>query len=88
MYLYNFFFGTNIFIYNSAELPGLIIAGILIDRIGRKYSMAIMFVAGAIFLFPLVDHRSNAITTVLMFGARASIMGSFTIAFIFAPEVN
>ncbi|XP_021773854.1 organic cation/carnitine transporter 7-like [Chenopodium quinoa] len=76
-----------VFITSFAELPGLIIAGILIDRIGRKYSMAIMFVAGAIFLFPLVDHRSNAITTVLMFGARASIMGSFTIAFIFAPEI-
>ncbi|KAL2943280.1 Organic cation/carnitine transporter 7 [Bienertia sinuspersici] len=69
------------------ELPGLIIAGLLIDRLGRKYSMALLFLSCAIFLFPLVNHRSNTVTTVLMFGARACIMGTFTIAFIFAPEI-
>ncbi|KAL2924830.1 Organic cation/carnitine transporter 7 [Bienertia sinuspersici] len=69
------------------KLPGLIIAGLLIDRLGRKYSMALLFLSCAIFLFPLVNHRSNTVTTVLMFGARACIMGTFTIAFIFAPEI-
>ncbi|KMT13277.1 hypothetical protein BVRB_4g085370 [Beta vulgaris subsp. vulgaris] len=77
----------DVFITSFAELPGLVIAGILIDKLGRKYSMAIMFVACSIFLFPLVSHRSGTVTTVLMFGARASIMGTFTIAFIFAPEI-
>lgn len=77
----------DVFITSFAELPGLIIAGVLIDRLGRKYSMALLFVVCSIFLFPLVTHRSTTITTVLMFGARASIMGTFTIAFIFAPEI-
>uniref|UniRef100_A0A803N4Y0 Uncharacterized protein n=1 Tax=Chenopodium quinoa TaxID=63459 RepID=A0A803N4Y0_CHEQI len=43
----------DVFITSFAELPGLFIVVILIDRIGRKYSMAIMFVASAIFLLPL-----------------------------------
>lgn len=73
--------------WSCEELPGLVIAGVLIDRLGRKYSMALLFVVCSIFLFPLVEHRSTTITTILMFGARASIMGTFTIAFIFAPEV-
>ncbi|KNA11542.1 hypothetical protein SOVF_134220, partial [Spinacia oleracea] len=77
----------DVFITSLAELPGLVIAGILIDRLGRKYSMAVLFVACSIFLFPLVSHRSDTVTTVLMFGARAAIMGTFTIAFIFAPEI-
>lgn len=77
----------DVFITSFAELPGLIIAGILIDRLGRKYSMAVMFAACSIFLFPLVVPRSEVATTILMFGARAAIMGTFTIAFIFAPEI-
>ncbi|XP_057539925.1 organic cation/carnitine transporter 7-like [Amaranthus tricolor] len=77
----------DVFITSFAELPGLVIVGVLIDRVGRKYSMAAMFVVCSIFLFPLVNHRSSTVTTVLMFGARACIMGTFTIAFIFAPEI-
>ncbi|KAL2943161.1 Organic cation/carnitine transporter 7 [Bienertia sinuspersici] len=77
----------DVFITSVAELPGLIAVGILIDRLGRKLSMAAMFVACSAFLFPLVVPQSEKVTTILMFGSRACIMGTFSIAFIFAPEI-
>ena len=71
------------------ELPGLILVGVLIDRLGRKLTMANMLVVCALFLLPLVIHRqSETWTTVFLFGSRACIMGAFTTAFIFAPEVT
>ncbi|CAO2836255.1 unnamed protein product [Amaranthus hypochondriacus] len=77
----------SVFITTFAELPGLVIAGILIDQLGRKYSMALMFVVCSAFLFSLAHRQTELVTTILMFGARACIMGTFTIAFIFAPEL-
>ncbi|XP_021773852.1 organic cation/carnitine transporter 7-like [Chenopodium quinoa] len=76
-----------VFITSIAEFPGLVIVGLLIDRIGRKNSMALMLAACCAFLVPLVARRSETLTTVLMFGSRACIMGTFTTAFIFAPEI-
>ncbi|KNA24583.1 hypothetical protein SOVF_014400 [Spinacia oleracea] len=77
----------DVFITSIAELPGLVAVGLLIDRLGRKISMAVMLVVCFAFLIPLVVPRSETITTVLMFGSRASIMGTWTTAFIFAPEI-
>jgi len=36
----------------------------------------------------LVVHQSPSVTTVLLFGARICITGTFTIVFIYAPEVS
>ncbi|MBA0583602.1 hypothetical protein Gorai_014453, partial [Gossypium raimondii] len=44
----------NAFITSMAELPGLLLSAILVDRVGRKHSMAIMFGLAFIFLTPLL----------------------------------
>lgn len=70
------------------ELPGLIFSAFVIDKFGRKLSMAVMFFVCCIFLLPLVVHQSRAVTVVLLFGARICITGTFAVVFIYAPEVN
>lgn len=70
------------------ELPGLILSALTVDRFGRKLSMAVMFFICCIFLLPLVVHQSRTLTTVLLFGARICIAETFTVVYIYAPEVN
>ncbi|KAL5554278.1 hypothetical protein UlMin_041679 [Ulmus minor] len=77
----------DIFITSFAEVPGLIIAAVTIDKLGRKNSMASMFFLCCIFLFPLVFHQPQDFTTGLLFGARTCITATFTIVYIYAPEI-
>ncbi|XP_023739636.1 organic cation/carnitine transporter 7 isoform X1 [Lactuca sativa] len=78
---------TNVFVTSLAELPGLGLAAIILDRLGRKISMKIMFLAGFILLLPLVVHQNQIMTTTFLFGARMFISTSFIVACIYAPEV-
>ncbi|OAY48705.1 organic cation/carnitine transporter 7 [Manihot esculenta] len=77
----------DVFITSFAELPGLIFSAFVIDKFGRKLSMAVMFFVCCIFLLPLVVHQSRAVTVVLLFGARICITGTFAVVFIYAPEI-
>lgn len=77
----------NVFVTSLAELPGLLLSAIIVDRLGRKLSMALMLVLGCIFLFPLLFNVSANLTTAMLFGARMCVMGSFTIATLYAPEL-
>ncbi|GFY80563.1 major facilitator superfamily protein [Actinidia rufa] len=78
---------VDVFITSLAELPGLILSAIIVDRIGRKLSMAIMFALGCILLLPLVFHQKEILTTGLLFGVRMCMMGTITVANIYAPEI-
>ncbi|KAJ4709123.1 organic cation/carnitine transporter 7-like [Melia azedarach] len=77
----------NVFITSLAELPGLLLSAVIVDRIGRKMSMAITSILTFICLLPLVIPQPAAITTALLFGARMFINGTYTVASIYAPEV-
>ncbi|GAA0157472.1 secondary carrier transporter [Lithospermum erythrorhizon] len=77
----------DVFITSLAELPGIVIAGITVDNIGRKFSMAIMYMLGCIFLLPLLFHQHEILTVVTLFGARMCIIGTFTIAGVYCPEI-
>ncbi|KAH7515230.1 hypothetical protein FEM48_Zijuj10G0004900 [Ziziphus jujuba var. spinosa] len=77
----------DVFITSFAELPGLLISAATVDRLGRKLSMSSMFFLCCIFLFPLVVHQPQELTTGLLFGARICITATFTIVYIYAPEI-
>lgn len=70
------------------EFPGILISAAIVDRLGRKLSMSAMFFLSCIFLIPLVFHQPEGLTTGLLFGARICITTTFTIVYIYAPEVN
>ncbi|KAI7744571.1 hypothetical protein M8C21_015984 [Ambrosia artemisiifolia] len=78
---------VNVFITSLAELPGLGLAALILDRVGRKISMEIMLVAGFVLLLPLIVHQNDVTTTGSLFGARMFISASFNVACIYAPEV-
>lgn len=69
------------------EIPGLVISAFVVDRIGRKFTMVVMFVLGSILLLPLMFHQNQFFTTTLLFGARTFVSATFTIACIYTPEV-
>ncbi|CAI0409966.1 unnamed protein product [Linum tenue] len=77
----------NVFIATLAECPGALAAILLVDRVGRKYTMAGLLLVCSAFVVPLVTHQSSMVTTILLFGARICITGSFAIAFVLAPEL-
>ncbi|PKI35682.1 hypothetical protein CRG98_043928 [Punica granatum] len=59
----------------------------MVDKLGRKLSMSMMFFLCCIFLLPLVVDQQAGLTTALLFGARICITATFTIIYIYAPEV-
>ncbi|KAG0470674.1 hypothetical protein HPP92_016770 [Vanilla planifolia] len=77
----------DVFITSLAELPGLILSGLIVDRIGRKLSVAFMQFATFGFLIPLIFHQKELTTTALLFCARICITGSITTVSIYAPEI-
>ncbi|KAL1569898.1 Organic cation/carnitine transporter 7 [Salvia divinorum] len=77
----------DIFITSFAEFPGLLLSAATVDKVGRKISMAAMFFFCFIFLIPLVVEQPESLTTGLLFGARVCITGTFTIVYIYAPEL-
>ncbi|XP_023529009.1 organic cation/carnitine transporter 7-like isoform X1 [Cucurbita pepo subsp. pepo] len=77
----------DVFISSFAELPGLLLSAVMVDRIGRKLSMSSLFFLGATFLFPLAFYRIDGLTTSLLFGARVCITSTFTVVCIYAPEI-
>ncbi|KAK8485222.1 hypothetical protein V6N11_021392 [Hibiscus sabdariffa] len=77
----------DVFITTFAEFPGLLISAYSVDRYGRKLSMAVMFFLCCLFLLPLVVHQPQRLTTGLLFGARICITASFTVMYIYAPEI-
>lgn len=77
----------DVFISSFAEIPGLVLSATIVDRFGRKLSMAAMFFLCCIFLLPLMFPQHEVVTTLLLSGARLCITGTFTVVYIYAPEV-
>ncbi|KAK4488966.1 hypothetical protein RD792_004757, partial [Penstemon davidsonii] len=77
----------DVFITSFAEFPGLLISAAMVDKLGRKLSMSSMFFLCFFFLLPLVFHQPQSLTTALLFGARICITATFTIVYIYAPEL-
>ncbi|CAI5495156.1 unnamed protein product [Closterium sp. Naga37s-1] len=92
-----FFFG--VLITSAAELPGLLLSALIVDRVGRRTTIAAMLAAAALAVLPLLLHSllpglsvlvfaaRPAATVAALFVARAAIMGSFQTLFMFAPEL-
>jgi hypothetical protein len=72
----------------ETEIPGSLVSALIVDRVGRKLSMASMLFTGCVFLFPLVFSQADILTRISLFGARLCISASFTIVYIYAPEVS
>ncbi|KAM9338673.1 synaptic vesicle 2-related protein [Symphorus nematophorus] len=70
-----------------AEFPGLLVILLVIDRIGRKKSMALCFFMFSLCILPLYACIGRIALTIFIFLARAFISGGFQVAFVYTPEV-
>ncbi|XP_062410107.1 synaptic vesicle 2-related protein-like [Sardina pilchardus] len=70
-----------------AEFPGLFITLWVIDRIGRKKSMVMCFVAFSVSLLPLYACIGRIALIIFIFIARAFITGGWQAAYVYTPEV-
>lgn len=77
----------DVLITTLAELPGLILAATIVDKIGRKLSMEIMSILGFILLLPLVLHQNEIVSTALLFGSRLFVSSTFNVLGIYTREV-
>jgi hypothetical protein len=69
-----------------ADLPGIIIPALLVDRIGRRWTQGIMFLATSVFLLLLLPTHDTA-HAVFGFLGRMCSLAAFTVCYLFTPEV-
>ncbi|KAK2188310.1 hypothetical protein NP493_136g03000 [Ridgeia piscesae] len=70
-----------------AELPGLLMTMLLIDRIGRRMCMYLEYFAYAVCCFLLFICTGNVGLVILLFCARALISAAFQVVYVYTPEV-
>ncbi|KAL0410344.1 UNVERIFIED_CONTAM: Pentatricopeptide repeat-containing protein, mitochondrial [Sesamum latifolium] len=77
----------NVLITSSAEIPGLIIATVFVERVGRKLTMGILTILAFILILPLSFHQNEVVTTALLFCARMLLFAAFSTLTMYAKEV-
>uniref|UniRef100_A0A6I8QE33 SV2-related protein n=1 Tax=Xenopus tropicalis TaxID=8364 RepID=A0A6I8QE33_XENTR len=70
-----------------SEFPGVLITLWIIDRVGRKKTMAICFIVFSLCALLLFLCVGRNVLTVFLFIARAFISGGFQAAYVYTPEV-
>lgn len=77
-----------VFVASFSELPGVLLAMLLVDTLGRKHTQAALFLVAGVAIISLCFYaRSRAEDTFVLFVARAGIEGAFVTAFVYTPEV-
>ncbi|XP_052411835.1 synaptic vesicle 2-related protein-like [Carassius gibelio] len=70
-----------------AEFPGILLTVWMIDRIGRRKSMAVCFLMFSVSILPLYACTQRTLLIVFIFIARACITGGWQVAYVYTPEV-
>lgn len=65
----------------------MLLSAAMVDKVGRKVSMASLLFLCCLFLLPLAFYQSGGLVTPLLFGARICITAVATIVYIYAPEI-
>lgn len=80
----------DIFASSTAELPGLLLAAVAVDRIGRRRSMGAALSLNSVFTLPLIAYASISAggETFCLVAARCFIMAAFTVLYVYAPETQ
>lgn len=71
-----------------AEFPGIFITVVVIEKLGRKKTMAMEFALFSLSVFPLlICFSSRRVLTFLLFAARCCVSAVFQAAYVYTPEV-
>ena len=78
---------TAIFITALAEAPGLLVAALLIDSKGRVWCLRAGMALCSIAIFSLLFHGGKVLQLILLFVSRAAIEGTFSVLYVYTPEL-
>ena len=79
-----------IFITSLAEIPGSVLTLVLLETIGRKLSMTVVFLlCGMLYLllFTCTGQNDYIVKTVILFGIRSCVSGIIQSAYVYTAEV-
>lgn len=76
-----------IFIDTIAEFVGFSFAFFTIETLGRKRSLVIFMSICSMAMWPLIFSENDIYQTTFLFIARASIVGSFNVIYVYTPEL-
>ncbi|KAL0308355.1 UNVERIFIED_CONTAM: Organic cation/carnitine transporter 7 [Sesamum radiatum] len=77
----------NVFITCLAEIPGLLLAMVLVERFGRKLCMEILTILTVIVILPLLSHQNGTVTTALLVSGRMFLSAAFNTLCVYTEEV-
>jgi hypothetical protein len=78
---------VEVFITSAAEFPGVIVALLLINKVGRKKTQGFLFLMCGVCMFLLMIPTGKWLLTIFAIGARLAVMGAFSSTFVMTPEV-
>jgi MFS family permease len=78
---------VDVFVTSAAELPGVLLAGLLLQLVGRKTAITVHFTGGAVSILLLYICTSRLVETIELATTRAFLTGAFQIIWIYTPEV-
>ena len=70
-----------------AEILGVLIAWLFIERMGRRWSLVLMYGVGGLSLLLLTTCTTRRASMVFVFVARSSILGAYFANYIYTAEV-
>jgi MFS family permease len=68
------------------ELVFMGVGILLVDRIGRRWTMAVHFSLTAVCLLAMLPCTSTTVETLIMMGARGNAASAFTVLYMYVPE--
>jgi len=78
---------TAILITALAEAPGLLVAALLIDSKGRVWCLRAGMALCSVAIFSLLFHGGKVLQLILLFVSRAAIEGTFSVLYVYTPEL-
>jgi MFS family permease len=78
---------TAIFITALAEAPGLLVAALLIDSKGRVWCLRAGMALCSVAIFSLLFQGGKVLQLILLFVSRAAIEGTFSVLYVYTPEL-
>jgi len=78
---------TAVFVTSLAEAPGLLIAALLIDSKGRLWCLRLGMSLCSVCILLLLLNGGKVLQLVLLFCSRACVEGTFSILYVYTPEL-
>ncbi|TVU38330.1 hypothetical protein EJB05_11693, partial [Eragrostis curvula] len=77
----------NVLVTSFAEFPGLLVAALLVDRVGRRVSMGGLILFCCASVVPLAINLRGGFAVTLLFCARSFSTGCFAVLRAYSPEI-